>query len=290
MRWEPCNHKYPRRAGLTNIVLCAQSKERRERDGPSCSELTLVSCSHGCKSYFSIQPYRYLLCNYSLHQLIHKNMIKLMFSWPKDWINLPCVSSHVRMQCSHMWCVSVSVITPISYTKRRIVQNWRVSKFRQNILEPSTFRNMRAASMISWDHIPDHTNSESWQSEIIRTNSFDIFCLGVFYCGSDVADSQSAEYSSSDAKTRQDRDNNAVTVTTPIIVKTYSSLLLQSLSERRIESFNLLFTPQQSLMNECKIKFSDWPNLLLRWLSEFHMSFVKSEEHTYVPYVAVCTS
>lgn len=125
---------------------------------------------------------------------------------------------------------------------------------------------------------PDHTNSESWQSEIIRTNSFDIFCLGVFYCDSGVADSQSAEYSSSDAKTRQDRDNNAVTVTTPIIVKTYSSLLLQSLSERRIESFNLLFTPQQSLMNEWKIRFSDWLKLLLGWLSESicHLLKVKS--------------
>lgn len=103
---------------------------------------------------------------------------------------------------------------------------------------------------------PDHKNSESLQkTEIIRTQSFDIFCLDVFYCGSDVADSQSAEYSSSDAKSCQDRDNNAVTVTTPILVKTYSSPLLQSLSERRIESFNLLSTPQQSLMNEWKIRF-----------------------------------
>ena len=70
---------------------------------------------------------------------------------------------------------------------------------------------------------PDHKNSESFQTEIIRTQSLNIFCLDVdmFYCGCDVADSQSAEYSSSDAKNCQDIDNNAVTVTTPILVKTY---------------------------------------------------------------------
>ena len=163
------------------------------------------------------------------------------------------------------------MMSPISYTKRSIVQNWRVSKFRQNILKPGRFRNMRASSEHDITIYPDHKNSESLHTEIIRTKSFDIFCLDVFYCGSNVADSQSAEYSSSDAKSCQDSDNNAVTVTTPIIVKTYSSLRLQSLSELRIESFNLLFTPQQSLMNEWKIRFLRLAKITSRMTFRFQL-------------------
>ena len=70
---------------------------------------------------------------------------------------------------------------------------------------------------------------------------------------------------------RTARDNNAVTVTTPIIVKTYSSLRLQSLSELRIESFNLLFTPQQSLMNEWKIRFLRLAKITSRMTFRFQL-------------------